>query len=341
MRIMSEPQNPQQIIERLIAVKLNGKLITCERVLLGYFGYVYKVEAVLRDKRETLAVKLNDVFIDQTEEERINNRVYGTAYEDFKSVRNTYGLIVKAGIPIFKLYSFGFPAKDISYIYQIMSWIEGESIQEYLGWGPEQGDEAHALAGEIFGKLHGITRAYDGVTIQKEPYLMNWKDAFFFSLHSRLNNAIKRPNEFLRSKKDIIESFISSAESGWQDPKEFVLTHTDGLQGMVKFENNRWIFTGVVDIEDHRFHDQRFVLAGYELQSVYNGREVPRVFWEAYQKSKAIDSSYYSLRSLFWLYYILSWFDIPYTDLWRGEEKDKEKIIHKNEELIKKIISAS
>lgn len=339
---MPKPKDDKQILSLLVETKLNGNLLSYERIPFGYVGYVYKADVDIKGKKEILAIKLSDVYTNPSEEEKINDRVYGTSYEDYESVPKTYDLITKVGIPTFKLLSFGLPSREIPYIYQIMSWLEGESVQELLASSSyEQIEGLHAVAGEIMGKLHNITRNYDGTAIQEKPFTMDWKNAFFTSFSYRLKEALKYPNEFLRSKKAELERFIEKCEQSWQDPKEFVLSHTDGLQGMAKLENNQWVFTGVVDIEDHRLYDQRFALAGYELQSVYNWKEVPLVFWEAYKKNKVVDSSYSSLRNLFWLYYVLSWFDIPYTGAWRGPEEDKGKVIKKNEDIIKKVIAGN
>jgi hypothetical protein len=48
---------------------------------------------------------------------------------------------------------------------------------------------------------------------------------------------------------------------------------------------------GTLRIEDHHFVDPRFVLAGYELDLHYEGREVPVAFWEGYGRFKPVPAS--------------------------------------------------
>jgi hypothetical protein len=76
---------------------------------------------------------------------------------------------------------------------------------------------------------------------------------------------------------------------------------------MAKYAGGCWTFTGIVDIEDHYFVDQRFALAGYELFLHYGGRTVPAAFWAGYRQFKPVAVAYTSLRELFFLYYLLSW----------------------------------
>lgn len=337
---MFEPTKIESIVSSLVEERLHGKLLALERIIFGYVGYVYKVTVEVGGKNDTFAIKLTDVYIDQTENEILNNRIYGTSYDDNTSVSETHNLIAKSGIPICELFSFGLPTEKLPYFHQIMSWLEGESVQEFIGSSEhEHMMGLHAIIGDVLGKTHSITRDYDGAVSRKIPFVTPYKNAFFTWLDYQLGETLKVNNKFLNENIEVVKNFITESKAKWQDPKEFVLSHADGLQGMAKFEHEHWTFTGAVDIEDHKFTDQRFALAGYELQSSYNSKEVPQSFWDSYRKHKTIDPTYSMHRNLFQLGMLLAWFDIPYTDAWRGSEEDREKVTKKNEKMINKVVS--
>ncbi len=120
----------------------------------------------------------------------------------------------------------------------------------------------------------------------------------------------------------------------WSDPVEFVLSHVDGFQGMAKYNDNVWMFTGFIDIEDYHFTDQRFALAGYELAVEFEGQVVPPTFWSGYQRYRAIDPTYPRLKSLFQLYYLFAWLPLCYDQGWGETEAERQRVIQRFEQLI-------
>jgi hypothetical protein len=102
---------------------------------------------------------------------------------------------------------------------------------------------------------------------------------------------------------------------------------------MAKYAGGCWTFTGIVDIEDYYYVDQRFALAGYELSLHSAGRTVPATFWAGYRQFKPVPVSYTSLREMFFLYYLLSWLPICYGD-WRWKPEEQGSTIKHFEDLI-------
>ncbi|HEY3887850.1 MAG TPA: hypothetical protein VGL73_04695, partial [Caulobacteraceae bacterium] len=78
-------------------------------------------------------------------------------------------------------------------------------------------------------------------------------------------------------------------------------------QGVMARRGGGWTLRGVIDIEDHQFTDQRFVLAAFELGHAVNGHDVPPDFWAAYTAGRPLDPSYATFKPLFQLYYLLVW----------------------------------
>ena len=107
---------------------------------------------------------------------------------------------------------------------------------------------------------------------------------------------------------------------------------------MAMFENNNWTITGIIDIEDHKFCDPRMVLAGYEVAIRYEDLKVPPEFWAGYKKHKQVDPNYQNLKSLFELYYLLSWFQIPYEGNERIVSAQVQPTIKRFEQLIADLI---
>jgi hypothetical protein len=93
--------------------------------------------------------------------------------------------------------------------------------------------------------------------------------------------------------------------AAWVDPVHFVLSHGDGLQGMLVRGGNGWGLAGVIDIEDHLFTDQRFALSVYEMG--LGDAPVSDIFWVAYRQQASLDETYWQFRPLFQLYALLDW----------------------------------
>ena len=101
-----------------------------------------------------------------------------------------------------------------------------------------------------------------------------------------------------------------------------MFSHTDGFQGVLKNAGG-WTLLGVIDIEDHQFTDQRFVLAGFELSRLFYGLPIDPAFWDAYAGLKPIDPSYAAFKPLFQTYYLLVW-----TWVFRGRLSLLERAVH-------------
>lgn len=156
------------------------------------------------------------------------------------------------------------------------------------------------------GTIHCITRNYDGWVDLAVPPLLSWRDAFFDDLHRKLDYACR--HQAIAIHKTTILKTIAYYSSLWSDPPEFVLSHLDGMRGMiVTTPKNWWQLTGVVDIEEHIFTDQRLVLAGYELKLDPKNDAVLSNFWTGYQMEKVVDPTYWRLCALFQLFYLLGW----------------------------------
>jgi len=321
-----------QILAKIIERELDGTLVSAQDVTAGYVGYVYKVQAVVGEKPGTFCVKLSPPGRDPASQiEPLDDRVYGRI--PVTNFGEAYRILAGSGIPVPHLFAFGTIDIGQPLTYQVMEFLQGIEIREFLAYDEHEGMELlHEVAGQVLGKLHQITRAYDGLSGQTSPYPLDWKTAFFASLENRLRE-VGRRNAVIKQHAGRIERFVAQKEPRLTSPSEFVFSHNDGLQGMAKYAGGCWTFTGIVDIEDHYFVDQRFALAGHELSLYYAGRAVPASFWAGYQQFKPVPESYTSLRELFFLYYLLSWLPGCYES-WKGRPESQSSTIQHFEHLI-------
>ena len=326
-----------RILEKIIERELGGTVVSAQDVTTGYVGYVYKVQAVVDEEPRTFCVKLSPLGRDPASQvEPVDDRVYGRS--PATNFGEAYRILSGSGIPVPHLFAFGTIDTGRPLTYQVMEFLEGIEIREFLAYDEHERMELlHEVAGQVLGKLHQITRTYDGLSGQTSPYPLDWKTAFFVSLENRLREASRR-NAVIKQNIGRIERFVAQKESLCTSPSEFVFSHNDGLQGMAKYAGGCWTFAGIVDIEDHYFGDQRFVLAGYELSLHYAGRTVPATFWAGYRQFKPVPVSYTSLRELFTLYYLLSWLPGCYED-WKGKPEKQSSTIQHFEYLILATIS--
>ncbi|MDO8486173.1 MAG: hypothetical protein Q7S77_00525 [Candidatus Staskawiczbacteria bacterium] len=319
-------------ISKIVKEKLHGELLESHEIKGGHSGFVYIIDVDLGSKIKKFIVKLSKkIGADFLQLERPEQRVYGGRSVSFKS---SFDLLINSNIKTFKLLSCGLPTEDIPYFHQLISKLEGYSLREYLVLDnyPNREDLLR-LSGMEFGKLNQITRSYDGWANQKDPYLTKWKNSFFLALEIRLDHLIN--NKYL-SKEEIkkINIFILNKKKKWTDPKEYVFSHVDGIQGMVDYIDSEWVFNGHIDLEDYRFTDQRFVLAGLEIGANYSIDSISNSFWDGYLKFKKVDKSFNDLKDLFKLYYFMSW--IQMTDEGLNNIKLSSKI---NKNYINKIIA--
>lgn len=319
------------VLTQIIEQELGGVLVDFEDITSGYAGYVYVVQATVEGRPRTLCCKLTPLETPRNAWlTPVDIRVDGSTIDN---LLGAYAILSQAGIRVPKLYAFGRTETGEPLAYQVMERLEGISIREFVAYQEhERMEQLHELAGEALGRLHSMTRAYDGLCAQSAPYTLGWKAAFYASLQNMLKRASDRNAAIQRNAQDI-ERFVSRQESLWTDPAEFVFSHIDGLQGMARYTDNGWTLTGLVDIEDHRFVDPRFSLAGYELSLHYEGKKVPATFWQGYARYKQVPASYPSLRNLFFLYSLLGWLSGCYDD-WRGPPERREPTLRHFEALI-------
>jgi hypothetical protein len=197
----------------------------------------------------------------------------------------------------------------------------------------ESHHQLQQLIGATLGRLHLIVRGYDGWVDQAAPYPIDWKAAFFQSLDHKLR-AAQQLNSYLTQHTAPIERFIARHERIWSTPTEFVFSEFTGFQGMATCLDDRWRLTGIIDIEDHRFVDQRYVLAGHELFMTFGGGVLPPAFWDGYTEHKSVDPSYEATKAIFKLYYVLAWLPVCYSAAWRGDPSQRAGVIRYFEHFI-------
>jgi hypothetical protein len=325
----NQMNNHDIYLKKIVNLKIVGKFLNSKRILGGHSGYVYLINVKFNSKINKYIVKLSNIIGSKSlKNEQNEQRVYGG---HSKSLVSVYRLFKKTNLKTFTLISYSLPNKKIPYYYQLLSKLNGFSIREHLISNDINKKELFQLAGIEFGKLHLITRSYDGWVDQNTPYKTNWKESFFLALDLRLKYLIE--NKYFNDK-DLhkLLSFIEYKKNKWISPKEYVFSHVDGLQGMVEYKKNDWVFNGHIDLEDYRFTDQRFVLAGFEIGANYSTKEAPVSFWKGYLKFKKVDKSYNELKDLFKIFYFMSWAHM--TDL---SSKNKKLSKKKNEIYIKMI----
>ncbi len=308
-------------INKIVNLKTDGKFLSSVRILGGHSGYVYSINVKLNSKINKYIVKLSNIIGSKSlKNEKNEQRVYGG---HSKSLVNVYRLLKKNGLKTFILISHSRSNKEIPYYYQLISKLNGFSVREHLVLNNIKKKELFELAGVEFGKLHLTTRNYDGWVDKGTPYKKSWKESFFLALDLRLKYLTE--NKYFNDKdSQKLLSFIEYKRSKWVSPKEYVFSHVDGLQGMVEYKKNKWVFNGHIDLEDYRFTDQRFVLAGFEIGANYSTKEAPVSFWKGYLKFKKIDKSYSELKDLFKIFYFMSW--VHMTDLSLENKKLSKKI---------------
>lgn len=316
-------------INKIVNFKIGGKFLNSQRILGGHSGCVYTINVKLNSKINKYIIKLSNIIGSKSlKSEKNEQRVYGG---HSKSLVGVYNLLKKNNLKTFTLISHSSPSKEIPYFYQLISKLNGFSIREHLVINKINKKELFELAGIEFAKLHLITRGYDGWIEQKTPYEISWKESFFSALDLRLKYLTD--NKYF-NEKDLkkLTHFIKSKKEKWTTPKKYVFSHVDGLQSMVEYKKNNWIFNGHIDLEDYRFTDQRFVLAGFEIGANYSTKEANVNFWNGYLKLKKVDDSYEQLKDLFKVFYFMSW--VHMTALSLKNEKLSKKI---NKLYIKKI----
>ncbi len=316
----------QQIIERELA----GKVIEQQELTGGYYGHVYKVQLENQEgSREVIIKFVHSEAELEYNEETIDNRVYGSRWSNLKP---SHELLSVNKLPVPQLLGDGSTENgDESYV--IMEYISGKATKDLLLLEDTPAiEELHELVGDTLGKMHAITRDFQGWVNMHEAYEKKWKDAFFESIVNHVERASKH-NKFVAINRDKIAVFIEKMKQDWIDPQTFVFSHTDGFQGMAEYYDDEWKLNGIIDVEDNEFTDQRFVLAGHELIMEYSKKEVLPEFWEAYQAHNKVEESFDKSKNLFKLYYVLCWTSVA-SEGWRGTPEEQVKAFGRLEELI-------
>jgi aminoglycoside phosphotransferase (APT) family kinase protein len=312
----SEARPDLTLIQRIVKIYLGATTEVIVDRSPGYSGsFVYAVDVVSPTRQLPCIVKL---IPDWPDDQQVTNRVYGSHAASFRAA---YALLQQHAIPLPQLYTALTPQPDLPFYCYIMERLPGEDVQAIRGHlsGTSQ---AHldAIVGQYLGAIHSITRAYDGWVDLPGPHSLQWRDAFFTALHTILDRACIHP-VINQRRQQLVQTFDRYA-AAWIDPSRFVLSHGDGLQAMLVPNATSWILTGVIDIEDHCFTDQRFALAVYELGMGH--APLRDSFWEAYQQQTTLDSTYMQFQPLFQLYVLLDWLgNVPPT-----EQDEIDKLAH-------------
>lgn len=316
----------QKNIRSVIDQSKMGRVTGAEPIGQGFGGDVFLVRLEGQSLDQCI-LKLIPISREVPfEEESDDDRVYGARRDNF---RPAYDIMRDNQITVPELYAVGTteqPDKPSEYL--AMEYFEGVSLREYVP-NEDEKQQVQSMIGREMGKIHKISRPYQGWVNLPENNKRNWQDIFKNSIKGRLNrlDAILSPELLTQTGSFVDEKFES-----WVDPAEYVLSHLDGFQGIANKDERGWNFQGVIDIEDHAFTDQRFVLAGHELASVMNGEELGPEFWDAYEQEKTVDPHYEEMKSLFQLYYLLVWRKV-------FEGTDNMKARAEIESFIEKIVS--
>jgi fructosamine-3-kinase len=251
----------------------------------GEVGRVFRVDA----EGASYAVKFVQAHREPPfSEEPVDDRVYGSRWSNLVPA---HALLRANGIAVPALHAHGRLA-DEGLDYAILDYLDGD---------PDDGSPAwSACVGRALGRMHSLTRPYHGWVDLQLADAVHWPRAFATSFNGWQAKAHLSP-ALLRALARRCEPLLTALS----EPDHFVFSHTDGFQGVLKKAGD-WTLLGVIDIEDHQFTDQRFVLAGFELSRAFYGPFDP-AFWDAYAAQKPIDPSYEAFKPLFQAYYLLVW----------------------------------
>jgi hypothetical protein len=240
---------------------------------------------------------------DWDEDDDVANRVYGSGAASFPAA---HALLQQAAVPLPQLYAALTPQPELPFFCYVMERLPGDDVLTLRARlaGPSQID-LDALAGHHLGAIHRITRSFDGWADWTTPASLDWRAAFFTALRTVLERACVH-TEILPHRQPLVQMFDHFAGT-WIDPSRFVLSHGDGLQGMAVQTTSGWALSGVMDIEDHRFTDQRFALAVYEVEVSLRQPPLHDSFWTEYLQQTTLEPSYSQFRPLFQLYVLLDW----------------------------------
>lgn len=293
---------PIDAIENLVRTHLGGEVLEITDQTLGFSGsLLYAIEIARGNERLRCIAKFTPAEHDA--DDSLTNRVYGSHISNFDAA---YACLQQHHVPLPKLYASNKPQPNLPFFWQLMEYLPGKEVRSALKATPAAKQAAlQACLGRQMGVIHQITRAYDSWIELAAPHPLAWRDAFFLALDETL--AAGRDHPLLASRYAAVAQTIARLKTKWSDPPAFVLAHGDGIQGMVVERPEGWQVTGIFDIEDYYFSDQRFVFAVLELVFELDGIPLLPSFWAAYEAEKSIDSTYQQVRLLFQLYVLLDW----------------------------------
>ncbi len=263
-----------------------------EEIQGGVVGRVYRISNV---DTSSIILKLNKE--ENQKEKNDDEVVYGSSPDSFNE---SYEILKNKNIPVPEVFVFGV-TNDKKFSYIIM--------QDLLGDLDDYSEKWFREIGHWFGKIHAI----------EKPYQNSWTELFKKSLLSRFDN-LKGLLEQDVSEK--VETYIHTHINELKPADKFCFSHLDGFQGILKNQDGLWKLLGVIDIEDHQYTDQRFVLAGFELNNNMKRNIIPQIFWDEYKKQKRIDVTFETTKNIFKVYYLLVW-SYVFRD---NQEKFKENV---------------
>jgi fructosamine-3-kinase len=296
------PTKAVDSLEKLVRTHLGGEVVGIADQTLGFSGsLLYAVDVAGGDEQFRCIAKFTPAEHDA--DDSVTNRVYGSRISNFDAA---YACLQQHHVPLPKLYASIPPQPELPYFCQLMESLPGEEVRSALKTTPPAKQAAlQACLGRQMGVIHQITRAYDGWIELSAPDPLIWRDAFFLALDETIEAS--RDHALLAPRQAAVAQTITRLKSKWSDPPAFVLAHGDGIQGTVIETSQGWQVTGVFDIEDYYFSDQRFVFSVLELGFEIDGIALLPSFWAAYESEKAIDPTYQQVRPLFQLYVLLDW----------------------------------
>jgi fructosamine-3-kinase len=253
----------------------------------GEVGRVFRVDAGVA----SYAVKFVQARRDPPfADEPVDDRVYGSRWSNLAAA---HAQLRASGLAVPALHAQGTLA-DVGLSYAILDYLDGDPDDGSPDWS--------ACVGQALGCLHAVTRPHHGWVDMPAADSVHWPSAFAASFNGWLERGTTQLSPaLLGAVARRCEPLLASLTQ----PERFVFSHTDGFQGVLK-KTPGWALAGVIDIEDHQFTDQRFVLAGFELSRAFYGPSDP-VFWDAYAAVTPVDPSYRTFRPLFQSYYLLVW----------------------------------
>ena len=253
----------------------------------GYAGDVFKIST----DQGSQVLKLYEK--EDTDVESTDDRVYGSNHANLQSA---HALLKQNDISTFELLNYG---EIEGYTFAIFSLLDGIEVNNEIV-------QSKTFA-ETLACIHGITRGYQGWVVNDKAYTLSWRDAFIESTYSRLHDV----KNIITTKLYIqVKDFIDSKSSYFENPTKYVLSHLDGLQALFKLTENVWHLSGVIDVEDYQFTDQRFVLSGITLNEKLGRYSLPFSFWEIYQSVTPIESTFKEFETFFQTYYLLTWIEV-------------------------------